>query len=130
MKPRVLVLSGYGINCERETKFAFELAGAQADIIHINDLINKEKNLEEFHILAIPGGFSYGDDTGSGNALANKIRLNLWEELKKFIDSGKLIIGICNGFQVLTNLGLLPALNKNYGERKTSNTKGDKYGYR
>ena len=122
MKPNVLILSGYGINCERETKFAFEHVGAQAEIIHINDLINKEKNLEEFHILAVPGGFSYGDNTGSGNALSNKIRLNLWEELKKFIDSGKLIIGICNGFQVLTNLGLLPALNKNYGERKVALT--------
>ncbi len=122
MKPKVLVLSGYGINCERETKFAFEHVGAEAEIIHINDLISKEKNLEDFHILAFPGGFSYGDDTGSGNALANKIRLNLWEELKKFIDSGKLVIGICNGFQVLTNLGLLPALNKNYGERKAALT--------
>ena len=122
MKTKVLVLSGYGINCERETKFAFEHVGAEAEIVHINDLINKERNLEEFHVLAIPGGFSYGDDTGSGNALSNKIRLNLWEELKKFINSGKLIIGICNGFQVLTNLGLLPALNKNYGERKAALT--------
>ena len=122
MKPKVLILSGYGINCERETKFAFEHVGAKAEIIHINDLINKEKNLEEFHILTLPGGFSYGDDTGSGNALSNKIRLNLWDELRKFIDSGKLVIGICNGFQVLTNLGLLPALNKNYGERRAALT--------
>ena len=91
MKPKVLVLSGYGINCERETKFAFEHVGAEAEIIHINDLINKDKNLKDFQILAIPGGFSYGDDTGSGNALANKIKLNLWEELKSFIDSGKLV---------------------------------------
>ncbi len=122
MKPKVLILSGYGINCERETKFAFNHVGAEAEIVHINDLISKEKNLEDFHILAIPGGFSYGDDTGSGNALANKIRLNLWEELKKFIDSGKLVLGICNGFQVLTNLGLLPAINKNYWERKVALT--------
>jgi len=122
MKPKVLVLSGYGINCEKETKFAFEHVGAEAEIVHINDLISKEKNLEDFHILAFPGGFSYGDDTGSGNALANKIRLNLWDELKKFIDSGKLVIGICNGFQALTNLGLLPALNKNYGDRKAALT--------
>lgn len=120
MKTKVLVLSGYGINCERETKFAFELAGGEAEIVHINDLINKEKNIEDYHILAIPGGFSYGDDTGSGNALASKIRLNLWQELMNFIQTGKLIIGICNGFQVLVNLGLLPALNSNYGERKVA----------
>ena len=120
MDPRVLILSGYGINCERETKFAFEHVGAKAEIVHINDLINNEKNLEDFHILVFPGGFSYGDDTGSGNALANKIRLNLWIELRRFIDSKKLIIGICNGFQVLVNLGLLPAINNRYGERRVS----------
>jgi len=122
LKPRILVLSGYGINCERETKHAFDMVGGDAEIVHVNDLINKEKNLEDFQILAIPGGFSYGDDTGSGNALANKIRLNLWGELRKFIDSEKLVIGICNGFQVLTNLGLLPALSKNYGESKAALT--------
>ena len=122
MIPKVLVLSGYGINCERETKFAFEHVGGEADIVHINDLISKEKNLSDYNILAIPGGFSYGDDTGSGNAMANKIRLNLWNELTEFINSGKLVIGICNGFQVLVNLGLLPALHKNYGEVKVALT--------
>ncbi|MCK4650037.1 phosphoribosylformylglycinamidine synthase I [Candidatus Pacearchaeota archaeon] len=122
MKPRILVLSGYGINCERETKHAFDLAGGNTEIVHVNDLINKEKNLNDYQILAFPGGFSYGDDTGSGNAMANKIRLNLWDELMKFINSGKLIIGICNGFQVLINLGLLPSLNKDYGKRQAALT--------
>ncbi|MBS3078593.1 phosphoribosylformylglycinamidine synthase I [Candidatus Pacearchaeota archaeon] len=122
MKPRVLILSGYGINCERETKFAFELVGADAEIVHVNDLISGEKNLEDYQILAFPGGFSYGDDTGSGNAMANKIRLNLWNEVVGFINSGKLVIGICNGFQVLTNLGLLPALEKKYGKREVALT--------
>jgi len=117
MEPKVLILTGYGINCERETQFAFELAGADAEIVHVNDLINKEKSLDDYQILAFPGGFSYGDDTGSGNAMANKIRLNLWSDLMKFISSGKLVIGICNGFQVLVNLGLLPALNEKYGKR-------------
>jgi len=120
MKPKVLVLSGYGINCERETQFAFELAGAEAEIVHVNDIINGEKNLKDYQIMAFPGGFSYGDDTGSGNAMANKIRLNLWEDLMQFIKSGKLIIGICNGFQVLVNLGLLPALKGEYGQRKAA----------
>lgn len=120
MKPKVLVLSGYGINCERETKFIFDHVGADAEIVHVNDIINKEKSLKDYQILAFPGGFSYGDDTGSGNAMANKIRLNMWNDLKDFINSGKLIIGICNGFQVLVNLGLLPAINKEYGERKAA----------
>jgi len=117
MKPNALVLTGYGINCDEETAFAFEKAGAKAKIVHVNDLIKKPKILNGFHIIAFPGGFSYGDDTGSGNALANKIRSNLWQDLMRFIDGEKLVIGICNGFQVITNLGLLPALGGKYGER-------------
>jgi len=114
------VLSGYGINCERETKFAFDLVGGDVEIVHVNDLISKEKNLEDYQILVFPGGFSYGDDTGSGNAMANKIRLNLWDDLMNFINSGKLVIGICNGFQVLVNLGLLPAIERKYGQRQAA----------
>lgn len=117
MKPNALVLTGYGINCDEETAFAFEKAGANARIVHINDLIASPRMLKEFQIFAFPGGFSYGDDTGSGNALANKIRNNLWDELMEFIGDEKLVIGICNGFQVITNLGLLPGLDKKYGER-------------
>lgn len=110
-KPKVLVMSGYGINCEEETKFAFERAGAEGEIIHINDLIDEHKKLEDYQILAFPGGFSYGDDTGSGMAFANKVRNNLHDELKKFLEGDKLAIEICNGFQIMVNLGLLPALN-------------------
>ena len=69
-----------------ETKFAFELAGGEADIVHVNDIINREKSLRDYQILAFPGGFSYGDDTGSGNAMANKIRLNLWSDLLEFVN--------------------------------------------
>lgn len=118
MKPKVLVLTGYGINCDEETAFAFQLAGAESAIVHINDLISGTKKLSGFQILAFPGGFSYGDDTGSGKALANKIQNNLWDELLKFVDSDKLTIGICNGFQVLTNLGLLPTEKSKYGSRE------------
>lgn len=107
-KPKVLVFSGYGLNCEEETKLAFDLAGGQADIVHINDLISKTKKIKDYQILAFPGGFSYGDDTGSGKAYANKVRNHLWADIEKFIADGKLIIGICNGFQILTNLGILP----------------------
>ncbi len=114
----VLILSGLGINCEEETKYAFELAGAKADIIHINDLIQDKSRLFDYKILAFPGGFSFGDDTGSGRALANLIRNHLLSEINDFIRGDKLIIGICNGFQVLCNLGLLPgALVHNDGAR-------------
>ncbi len=106
--PKALVFSGYGLNCEEETEFAFKLAGAQAGIVHINDLIENKKKLREYQILAFPGGFSYGDDTGSGKAFANKVRNHLWEELMRFVSGDKLAIGICNGFQIITNLGLLP----------------------
>ncbi|MBU2632372.1 phosphoribosylformylglycinamidine synthase I [Patescibacteria group bacterium] len=120
MKPKVLVFSGYGLNCEEETTFAFEKAGAAAEIIHINDLIKNKKILKKFQIMAFPGGFSYGDDTGSGNAFANKLKNHLWKEIREFAEKDKLIIGICNGFQIMVNLGLLPALNKNYGKREVA----------
>lgn len=124
----VLVLTGYGINCDEETKFAFESAGAAADIVHINDLIDGRKKLSDYRILAFPGGFSYGDDTGSGNALANKIKNHLWSELEKFIEDDNLVIGICNGFQVLVNLGLLPALD-GYGKRQVALVHNDSARY-
>ncbi len=120
MKPKVLIFSGYGLNSEEETAYGFELAGARADIVHINDLIDGLFNLKNYQILAFPGGFSYGDDTGSGNAYANKLRNHLWREIEKFINQDKLIIGICNGFQIITNLGIVPAFNKSYGVRKTA----------
>jgi len=119
-QPKVLALTGYGINCDEETKHAFELSGAKAEIVHINDLIEGHKKLSDYQILAFPGGFSYGDDTGSGNALANKIRNHIWNDVQKFVESDKLAIGVCNGFQVMVNLGLLPALGGNYGERKVA----------
>ena len=109
-------MSGYGLNCEEETKFAFETAGGIAEIVHINDLIAKPKMLEEFQILVFPGGFSYGDDTGSGKAYANKFKNHLAKELEEFLSRNTLAIGICNGFQIMTNLGILPGAlthNKN-----------------
>ena len=109
-------MSGYGLNCEEETKFAFESAGGEADIVHINDLIQKPKMLLNYQILAFPGGFSYGDDTGSGKAYANKFKNHLAKELEEFLSRNTLVIGICNGFQIITNLGILPGAlthNKN-----------------
>ncbi len=120
IKPKTFILSGYGFNCEEETKTAFELADGNADIIHINDWITNKTIIEDYQIFAVPGGFSYGDDTGSGNAMANKIRNHCGDELLRFISEDKLILGICNGFQVLVNLGLLPALNNEYGKRSVA----------
>ncbi len=116
MTAKVLVLSGYGLNCEEETLFAFERAGLSGDIRHINDLIENPAELEGVQVLAIPGGFSYGDDTGSGNAFAQKMKLALWDHLQKFVERDTLTLGICNGCQIVANLGLVPAL-QNYGER-------------
>ncbi|MBI2529646.1 MAG: phosphoribosylformylglycinamidine synthase subunit PurQ [Candidatus Diapherotrites archaeon] len=127
--PKVLVLTGYGINCDEETKFAFEKAGAAAELVHINDLIDKRKKLGNYRILAFPGGFSYGDDTGAGNALANRIRNHLWDELEKFVEADNLAIGICNGFQVMANLGLLPALDGSYGGRQMALVHNDSARY-
>lgn len=114
---KVIIIAGYGINCEEESKHAFELAGAEANIVHINDLIAKKDSLENYQILMFPGGFSYGDDTFSGNAFANRVKNNLWNELQEFIQAGKLILGVCNGFQVMTNLGLFSTDGKEYGKR-------------
>jgi phosphoribosylformylglycinamidine synthase I len=105
---KVIVLTGDGINCETETALAFTEEGATATIMHIQDLIENPKVLETTHILALPGGFSFGDEIGSGQILALKLKYSLGNELKKFIEQKKLVIGICNGFQALVRLGLLP----------------------
>lgn len=119
-KPRAIILTGQGINCEEETTFAFECAGADAQVVHVNDLIAGEASLDNFQILAIPGGFSYGDHTGGGKALANRLMNTLQDQLMGFIARDTLTIGICNGFQVLTNLGLVPATGGQYMTRQAA----------
>ncbi|MGL4370073.1 MAG: phosphoribosylformylglycinamidine synthase subunit PurQ, partial [Spirochaetota bacterium] len=89
-------------------KFAFEYAGGKADILHVNDLIDNPSRLKEYQIFVFPGGFSYGDDTGSGKAMANRIRNNLSEYFAEFIARDVLVLGICNGFQVMASLGIVP----------------------
>jgi phosphoribosylformylglycinamidine synthase subunit PurQ / glutaminase len=103
-----IILRCAGINCNNETERAFALAGAKAEQVHINEIISGVKKLSAYQILAIPGGFSYGDDLGSGKILANELSHNLKEQLTKFVSDGKLVIGICNGFQVLVRTGILP----------------------
>jgi phosphoribosylformylglycinamidine synthase subunit PurQ / glutaminase len=113
----VIILRTAGTNCDKETGFAFESCGAKVDFVHINRLIRKEVSLHDYHILAIPGGFSYGDDIISGRILANELRFKLGEDIRRFIRDGKLIIGICNGFQVLVRAGILPGpLDKEQGK--------------
>jgi phosphoribosylformylglycinamidine synthase I len=109
---RALIMSGFGINSEMETQEVLARAGMSADIVHINDLIDKRKQLLDYRLLVFPGGFSYGDDTGAGNAYANRVRNNLWHDVTEFLDGDNLILGICNGFQILANLGLVPAFDR------------------
>lgn len=106
---RILLPTGFGINCEAETSFAFRLVGAEVDQLHINDLIAKPTRLSQCQILALAGGFSFGDHLGAGRALANRLRCRLTAGLERFVSDGGLILGICNGFQTMVRLGLLPA---------------------
>jgi len=108
VRPKVIILRTAGTNCDYETEYAFKLAGARAERVHINRLIEGSVRLDDYDILAIPGGFSYGDDISAGVLLANELRYKLRDQVERFIEEGKLIIGICNGFQVLVKAGLLP----------------------
>ena len=108
MKPKALILRSAGANCDLETAYAFDRAGAQSALVHLNRLLEKPASLRDYQILAIPGGFSYGDDIAAGKILARQLLHHLYEPLCDFIAAGKPIIGICNGFQVLAKAGLLP----------------------
>jgi phosphoribosylformylglycinamidine synthase I len=107
-KVKAIVLRAAGINCDMETEYALELAGAKAERVHINRIIEDKSALEKYQIIVFPGGFSYGDDVAAGKILANQIVHHLYEPIQKFIDDGKLVLGICNGFQVLVKAGILP----------------------
>jgi phosphoribosylformylglycinamidine synthase len=105
---KTLVLRASGTNCDVETAFAFEQAGASVTSVHVNRLISREQQLADYQIMAIPGGFTYGDDIAAGKVLANELRLKLGEDIARFIEAGGLILGICNGFQVMVKAGILP----------------------
>ena len=107
-KPRVAVLSGFGINCELETMAVFEMAGATSQRVHVNRIVGGEVKLSDFDIMAVPGGFSFGDHLGSGRLMGNRLRFGLRDQVREFVKAGKPVIGICNGFQVLVKMGLLP----------------------
>lgn len=121
---RVLVLRAPGINCDEETAFAWEQAGAKAERLHINELIKTPDILRAYQILTVPGGFSYGDDIASGKILANQLRHHLGDAVSSFVDQGGLVLGICNGFQVLVRLGLLPGASCDTTATLTLNDSG------
>ncbi len=106
--PSVLILRTAGTNCDRELAHAFQLVGATVTPLHINALLADPTQFANHQILALPGGFSYGDDIASGKILANQLIHHLRQPLRQFVDDGKLILGVCNGFQVLVKSGLLP----------------------
>ncbi len=112
-----LVLTGYGLNCDHETAHALALAGARASRVHINSLIDGSASLDDFQILVFIGGFSWADDHGAGVIQAVRMRTHIGEALIRFIEQGNLVLGICNGFQTLVNLGLLPGFDRDYGRR-------------
>jgi phosphoribosylformylglycinamidine (FGAM) synthase-like amidotransferase family enzyme len=133
-KVKVIVLAGNGINCEYETAHACQLGGADTvDTVHINELLNGERALGDYHLLCLPGGFLDGDDLGAAKACANRFRHatlptsgeRFWDELMRFIEGGRLIFGICNGFQLMAKLGLVPALGGRYGEQEVTLTFND-----
>ncbi len=120
---RALIMTGYGRNCDYETAYPFKRAGADTHCVHINQLIGVDDSservaLDAFHILVFGGGFSWADDHGAGVLMGTKLRQHLGEDIERFIEQGKLIIGICNGFQALVNFGLLPGFEGRYRERR------------
>jgi phosphoribosylformylglycinamidine synthase len=122
---KAVVLRAAGINCDMETEYALELAGAKAERVHINRMIENKGLLDEFQIIVFPGGFSYGDDVAAGKILANQVIHHLSDSVQKFVDDGKLVLGICNGFQVLVKAGILPGNIKKSATEGTENFKSE-----
>ena len=125
----MLILRAAGTNCDLETQHAWELAGAAATRVHIRQLIETPQVLDEHQVLTIPGGFSYGDDIAAGRIFAAQVRRHLLEPLRAFIDAGKLVLGICNGFQVLVQVGLLPFGRPSGAPRTCTVTQNDPPGF-
>jgi phosphoribosylformylglycinamidine synthase len=111
-RPRILILRAPGTNCDIETAHAFELAGGVPESLHVNRVLEQPRRLGEFQVLCIPGGFSYGDDIAAGRILGNQMQHHLTGALESFRETGKLILGICNGFQVLLKTNLLAAADE------------------
>lgn len=128
---RVLVLTGLGLNCEQETAQGFRMCGAQADLVHLSDMLERDpSHLATYQIVAMIGGFSFGDHIGGGVVYANRLRYRMFDALTRFVDDGGLMLGICNGFQTMVKLGLLPGLDGRYGDQSVTLTANDRLGYR
>lgn len=130
-KVKSLVITGFGINCEEEMAAAYRLAGAESKIVHLNDILVQGFLIHDFDIINFPGGFSFGDDIASAKVLANKILYKklasgkrFIDEIRQFLDEGKYILGVCNGFQALVKMGLLPNISDNL-EQEVTLTKND-----
>ncbi len=131
---KAIIITGNGTNCEMEMAHACRLAGADdADIVHLSALLSGEKSLDDYHFLNLPGGFLDGDDLGSAKAGANRIlhaavaetRERLYDQFVRFIREGKLILGVCNGFQLLVKLGVLPGFRGSYDDQTATLTFND-----
>ncbi len=127
---RALVLTGFGLNCDNETAYALELAGAVPEKVHINALIDGTRRMDDYQILIFGGGFSWGDDHGAGVVQAVRMNTHLGEAMRAFIHDGKLIMGICNGFQTLVNVGLLPGFDQDYKTRSVALVCNDQGNFR
>lgn len=119
MKPHALIIHASGTNRDHDVAWALELAGAQPEIVHINALRDGAPSLLDYQMMVLPGGFSYGDDLGAGKLWAIALRSRLGDTLERFVDLGRPVIGICNGFQALVKSGLLPALDRSSAPRAT-----------
>ncbi|MGQ0552555.1 MAG: phosphoribosylformylglycinamidine synthase I [Planctomycetota bacterium] len=127
--PSVLVLRAAGTNCEHETAHAFERFGASCHVLHVNRLLEDPDQLKRHQVFALPGGFAYGDDAGAGAVLACELRSRAGDALRAFLKDGGLVLGICNGFQALVRLGLLPGLADVLGEQEVSLADNDSHKY-
>jgi phosphoribosylformylglycinamidine synthase len=119
---RVVIIRAAGTNCDLEAEHAWRLAGAEVDRVHVGRLSETPAALDNYQIVTLPGGFSYGDDIAAGRIFAAQIKRHLLDALQRFVDTGKLVLGICNGFQVLVQAGLLPWRLAGGGERRCTVT--------
>ena len=124
-KPNVLIVTGVGLNCEAETTTAWELAGACVTRMHLNDLLQDTSQLRHYGAMTLIGGFSFGDHLGSGHVFSTLLRHRMLDELRNFVDGGGLMLGICNGFQIMVKLGLLPGLVNEIGTQRVALLQND-----
>jgi phosphoribosylformylglycinamidine synthase len=129
---RVLILTGLGLNCEAETEAAFRRAGASPERVHLTDLLETGAGtrVRDYHVLAFIGGFAFGDHMGAGFVFANKIRWRLYDDLMEFVSAGGLALGVCNGFQTMVRLGILPGFDGDYRTPRATLAPNDRIGYR